>query len=226
MTLILSLTSWPGARLWRLGHLRFSGRWADGRDAQSRRPAMTAPGGSKSRQAGVIRSGDDINTLVDVMAGRPLAASRPSALQQPVGAWPGRPKQAPGHEGAWRVEVKAGCVIRSGDDINTLVNVMAGRPLVASRPSALQRPVGGWPGRPKRAAGHDGAGGSKSRHADIIPSGDDIDTLVDVMAGRPLVASRPSALQQPVAHGRDAQSGRPAMTALGGSKSKQAGIRG
>ena len=42
------------------------------------------------------------------MAGRLLVASRPSALQRPVGGWPGRHKQAPGHDGAWRVEVKAG----------------------------------------------------------------------------------------------------------------------
>ncbi len=55
-----------------------------------------------------IPSGDDINTLVTVMAGRLLVASRPFALQRPVGGWPGRPKRAPGHDGAWRVEVKAG----------------------------------------------------------------------------------------------------------------------
>ena len=108
MTLTRSLPSWPGACFGRPGHLRFSGRWADGRDARSGRPAMTAPGGSKSRQAGIIPSGDDIDTLVAVMAGRLLRASRPSALQWPVGGWPGRHKQAPGHDGAWRVEVKAG----------------------------------------------------------------------------------------------------------------------
>ena len=69
---------------------------------------MTALGGSKSRQAGMVPSGDDIGTFVAVMAGCSLVASRRSALQRPVGGWPGRPKQAPGHDGAWRVEVKAG----------------------------------------------------------------------------------------------------------------------
>ena len=28
--------------------------------------------------------------------------------KRPVGGWPGRPKQAPGHDGAWRVGVNAG----------------------------------------------------------------------------------------------------------------------
>ena len=117
---------------------------------------MTAPGVIEVNVGWYIPSGDYIGTLVNVMAGRLLVASRPSALQRPVGGWPGRPKQAPGHDGAWRIEVNVGWYIPSGDDIGTLVNVMAGRLLVASRPSALQRPVGGWPGRPKQALGHDG----------------------------------------------------------------------
>ena len=45
--------SWPGARLWRPGHLRFSGRWADGRDATSRRPAMTVTRVSMSSPLGI-----------------------------------------------------------------------------------------------------------------------------------------------------------------------------
>ena len=124
-----------------------------------------------------IPSGDDIDTVVTVMAGRPLVASQPSALRRPVGGWPGRPKQAPGHDGAWSVEVEAGWYYSGWLLLGVLYQ--AAMTLTLSLLS--------WPGARLWRPSHLRFGG---RWAD----------------------------------GRDARSRRPAMTALGGSKSRQAGI--
>ena len=65
------MPSWPGARYACPGHPRFIGRCADGRDARSRRPALTISQDSHSAAPGMTPTGDRIDTRAGLFVSWP-----------------------------------------------------------------------------------------------------------------------------------------------------------